>query len=221
MNSFAKAAVVMDGASGVDLVEAILRERPDLQGQPVTFPEQGLNANTVFIGNEVFKGPPNKWARDGFDKERRILKQMEGKGLPVPKVTYEGKDFLFFGISHTPGVVLGENFAPRLSLEEQRNLAKEVIDFVIRMAKAFPGKNGEFLMNDDLHYNNIMIDPATKKLTGIIDFGKVAYRDKNTWAPHENLHGYFADMLRKEFNARKAELPDVPVPPRAAKGPSA
>jgi len=216
MDSFAKAAVVMDGASGVDFVDAILRERPDLKGQAISTPEQGLNGNTVFIGNEVFKGPANKWARDGFDRERRIMEKLQGKGLPVPKITCEGKDTLFFGMTHTPGEVLGEHFASRLSLEEQRNLAREVINVVIEMAKAFPGKDGQFLMNDDLHYNNIMIDPVTKKLTGIIDFGKVAYRDKTTWAPHENLHGYFADMLRKEFNARKSELPNVPAP----KGPS-
>src|ERR1035437_2321952 len=102
--AFYRAGAKPEGPSGIDFLEAILRERPDLRGQQVYFPGQGQKAHTVIIGDEVFKGPKQLHGecRDDFDTECRVLKELEGSGLPIPRITTVGKDFLFFGMTKTP-----------------------------------------------------------------------------------------------------------------------
>lgn len=239
MHAFAGASAKHSRLSGYAFLAAILRERKDidLDKTPAYFPGcnddperpirdvplveghmQGANSLVIFIGDEVFKTPRHADYMDGFDDERKVLQQLAGAGLPIPKVTHVGQGFVFYGMTRTPGDVLGYKFAPHFTLEEQRDLAKQVVDVVIRIAQATMKENGQFLMHNDLHPENIMIDPATKKLTGIIDFGQMAWCNKNTWAPHENTYGYFADQLRREFYVRKSELPNPSAP--APKGPS-
>ena len=212
--AFKRAAIKPEGTSGVDFVEAILRERPDLRGQPVSFPTFGAVAHTVFIGNEVFKGPKEDWGIPGFDREYKVLQKLDGKGLPVPKVTCVGKEFIFFGMTRMPGVPLGKDFCDRLTGEEQRALARDIAGFMIDMALALPARNGEFALHKDLQYHNILIDPDTKRLSAIIDFGKA---DGGDYAPKDSLPDHirpcmgepFIKMCREEFALRKSELPDI------------
>lgn len=99
-------------------------------------------------------------------------------------------------------------FSSELSTEEKQNLAKDLINFVIEMAHALPTQDGKFAMHDDLWNANIIIDPVTKRLAGVIDFGKVAYKTANEWKPMYDFDGSdFADMMQKEFDRRKSELP--------------
>ncbi len=97
MRAFCRAAAKPEGLSSNDFVEAILDECPDFQGKPVYVPEQGLFGHTVFIGDKVFKGPCVMGAGDekAHDEECGILQSLEGKGLPVPRVTCVGKRAFF------------------------------------------------------------------------------------------------------------------------------
>jgi serine/threonine protein kinase len=200
----------------VDFLEAILRERGDLREKIATgeltpeYPEKGDFAFTVIIGDEVFKGPKSREFVDGFDKEPEILKQLAGKGLPIPEVKWESRDSLIFSMTSIPGVALGERFEERTSVDEQRSLAKEIICFVIDMANALQPQEGKFIMHLDLNYNNILIDTETKKLS-VIDFGIVRYRNKDKWFPNSILPAAFKEMLQQEYDARKAEMPGPPV----------
>lgn len=215
--------------SGIDFLEAILRERPDLRGQKVSSPGQGGCGHIVSIGNEIFKGPQrirDQAGIDKFDRECRLLRQLEGKGLPVPRVTCVGREFLFFGMTPMPGVVPGENFCDRLTPDQQRALAKDVVGFIVDMALALPPQNGKFAVHNDLHYENILIDPVTKRLSAVIDFGLVAYRSKEEFPSCVRLtkDAHFNKMCKEEFALRQAELPgpgDAEYPARTAHGPGA
>ncbi|MDE2336984.1 MAG: phosphotransferase [Alphaproteobacteria bacterium] len=204
--AFNKAGAKPAGESGIDLLDAILHERPDLQRQNAYFPAQGQKGHTIIIGNEVFKGPRqiSGECRDDFETECKVLKDLENSGLPVPKLTTVGKEHFFLGMTRVPGVQMGHD----LTMDQQRALAKELIDFVVGMAKALPLQNGKFATHDDLWYANIMVDPETKHLTGVIDFGKVKYITANEWKPMYDFSGTpFQKLLQDEFDRRKHELP--------------
>jgi hypothetical protein len=210
--AFAKAGAKPEGASGIDFVEAVLRERPDLKDKTAVFPGQGQKGHTVIIGDEVFKGPRQSTGEcmDDFITECKTLKALEGKSLTaaVPAMTTEGKDFLFFGMTRVPGVMMGGDYGAKLTREEQLALAKDLVNFTIELAHALPVQNGKFAMHDDLYYNNIFIDPGTKRLSGVIDFGIVAYKTAAEWQPVSDFRGTeFGKMMQEEFNRRKADLP--------------
>lgn len=213
--AFKRAAAKEEGPSGIDILEAILRERPDLQGQPAVFPGQGQKAHTIIIGDEVFKGPrhPEGEYLDDFNTECRYLKELEGSSLPIPRITTVGKDFLFVGMTKAPGIEMPSVFSSSLTAEQERLLAKDLIEFVVRMAHALPMQEGKFAMHDDLWNANILIDPETKRLTGVIDFGKVAYKTADEWKPMYDFDGSaFATMMQEEFDRRRAELPGAMTP---------
>ncbi|MBI1214494.1 MAG: protein kinase [Alphaproteobacteria bacterium] len=204
-----------DGAEDVGFLDAVLRERPDLQGQPHSFPSEGQKGHTVIIGEEVFKGPKQRSGAcmDDFMTECRTLKALDGKKITaaVPRITSEGRDFLFFGMTRVPGVTMGGDYSTKLSREEQAALAKDIVNFTIEFARAMPPQGGKFAVHDDLYYNNILIDPETKRLAGVIDFGIVAYKTADEWQPVSDFKGRpFGDMLQDEFNRRKDEFPKAP-----------
>ena len=188
MQAFSRAAAKPEGPSQVDLLEAILRERPDLHGEMVYFPGvsgskndgqknivpghfQGGNAYIIFIGNEVFKAA-SFGSAEYFDKEWQTLCQMEGKGLPVPEVTCVGKEAVFFGMTRLPGVQLSKDFLDVFKPEEIELLAHDLGDFIAGMAKALPrDERDQPAVYFDLQPKNILIDPETRKMTGVVDFG--------------------------------------------------
>ncbi len=203
--AFNRAGAKPEGPSGTDLLEAIFQERPDLKDQNVYFPSQGQKGYTIIIGDEVFKGPRQITGecRDDFETECKVLRELENSGLPVPKLTTIGKEHFFLGMTRVPGVQMGHD----LTMNQQRVLAKELIDFVVGMAKALPVKDGKFAAHDDLWYANIMVDPETKHLTGVIDFGKVKYITAKEWKPMFDFSGTpFEKLLQDEFDRRKGDL---------------
>lgn len=223
-HAFSRAAAKPEGSGGIGFLEAILRERPDLRGKTAYFPAQGNRAHTVFIGNEVFKGPNGLLKSVFFDEEHQVLKQLEGKGLPVPKVTCVGKEAVFFGMTRLPGVELGADFRDRLTVDEQCVLAKDLVNFLVGMACALPVQERLFAVHDDLHAGNILIDPETKRLSAVIDFGFVTYAPKDSLfeyvkaGPVAVLAGdVFNQTLRDEYELRKAGLPDAHPPAPAFK----
>jgi len=217
MEAFARAAEKREGSS--DFVEAILRERPELQGQKIEYPVQGNNSHVVFIGDRVFKGPRGTniygqrlskeelgAAIDNIDEEAGILKQLKGKKLPIPEFISVGKESVFFEMTKMPGDVLDKNFEKHWSPEEQRSLARDLINFVINLANAVPQKNGAFLVQDDFGYRNILLRPGAKEFAGIVDFGFATYRTEDEWIIYGGHSNNFCKMLEAEFDRRKSEI---------------
>ena len=223
MKAFARAVAKRKETSPIDLVEAVLHERPDLRGKTGYPTGQGTEAHTVFIGGEFFKAPQDliydeksgrliydaETAIAAFDKEIEFLQQLQGKGLPVPEITCVGKESVFYGMTSVKGVPLGKDFERIYSAEEQRLLARDIISFVVDMANALPQKNSAFITHDDLHCNNIFVDPVTRRLSGVIDFGMVKYCTKDEWFMRGGHEPAFRDMVEAEFNRRKSEIPDL------------
>lgn len=214
-----RTAAAKKGASAVDFIDAVLSERPDLTGKRQIFPGQGQKGHVVIIEDEVFKAPreASGESMDDYLTENKVLRQLENSRITtaIPRITTEGKDFIFFGMTRVPGVSMGSDYDSALTREQQKQLAKDLVNFIVEMAQALPPQGGKFAMHDDLYYNNIMIDPETKRLTGVIDFGLVTYKRPSEWKPMYDFKGSgFYDLMQNEFNARKSELPgaDAPVP---------
>jgi len=218
--AFSRAAAKPEGISGIDFLEAILRERPDLRelverderegGLRPEFRDEGWCSHVIIIGNEVFKAPKNADFIRDFDKEPALLQEMKGKGLPVPEVTYIGKESVFFSMTKMPGDSL-DTLIRKMSMHEMQRLAEDVVDFMIDMAKALKRPPGLFALQGDLKESNIFVDPVTKRLTGIIDFGMATDVPKNYFGPRNTEDGEFRYMINEILLKRRTELPSAPV----------
>ncbi len=200
MEAFSRAAAKPEGTN--DFLEAILRERPDLRDQPHHFATNGLHSNTVIFEQEVFKGPRYKNDVSSFDDEYGILQQMKGKGLPVPEVTYVGKETVFYGMTRVAGDDLPDVIG-KLTAEEKQLLAQDIADFIIRLAGAMPAGGGNFAKHADI-MKNVLVDPETKRLSAVIDFESLRYAPKDHLTP--NVVDEFTDMVKQEFDHKKSEI---------------
>lgn len=206
-------AKLAGGPSREDFLAAILSERPDLCKKTVFFPTQGAAAHTVFIENEVFKGPlMDNRAFRFFNKDCECLQMLMGKGLRVvPEITYIGQKANFYGMQRMPGMVLA-GVILTLTPEEKQHLAKDIADFIVDVARVLPRKDGKYARHGDLHPGNILIDPHTKRLTGVIDFGYFQYFSKQNLGrfPLRTKIFYaqdnFDSMIEQEYENRKAGL---------------
>jgi len=194
---------------------AVLRERSDLRKKlrkgKVTAQtiDDGKNAFVVAIGDEIFKAPRLPQDIAAFKEELATQQLLSGKGLPVPDVTYTGKHSVFFGMKRLPGVTLHDVRA-EITPEQKRILAQDLADAIIRMAKILPMKYGRFAQHGDMHSLNILVDPVTKKLTGIIDFANLQYLGKDYLADVPLIKD-IKTMVKEEYTRRKSEIPDPPA----------
>ncbi len=210
--AFAGAAAKPEGISGNDFLDAILRERDDLRekferGELMTCSSRyGCNANIVIIGDEVFKGPKMEWNAPELDREVEILKQLAGKGLCVPEVKWQSKDSHIFSMKRMPGVEMMSVLD--LTPGEKSNIAKDIADFISGMALALPSENGRYAMHGDLNPGNILLDPQTRRVTAIIDFGIIDYCQKGCllFLPFELAIG---EMVRQEDPLGRLKIPDI------------
>lgn len=207
MKAFSRAAERPE-LSDCDFLEAILRERPDLKGKPAYFPAQGQFGFSIFIGNEVFKGPRANVAR-WFDNESDMLQLLQGRGLPVPEVTCVGKESYFYGMTRMPGVTL-ETELPHMTFGQKQALAEEVSDFMIKMARALPRHDGLYATQGDLREGNILVDPETKKLSAVIDFGLAEFVPKEMLRANHMRFATFRMLVEGLLEKKKAALRDSP-----------
>lgn len=171
-------------------LKAILQERPELQGEMAYFPGQGRMAYTVIIGDEVFKSPASRFSETPAEAAAS-LRALEGAGLPVPRVTCVGKRYPFYAMTRLPGVIL-DSAVSALAPAQKEALAEDLTDFLFGMARAMRRMAAgrlEYGMHNDLHGGNILVDPATGRLTGVIDFGPVYY------FPEQELKEYFSKQM--------------------------
>lgn len=170
-------AKIFGSSSKEELLNAVLAERPDLCSVPVSFPPQGMVGCTVRIGDEIFKTPLVKGEGlfSSFNKDIENLQRLQGAGLSVvPRLTCLGKHFPFYGMTRMPGVPLSDSL-PNMTGQEKENLAKDVASFIADVAETLPARSGKYARHADLRPDNIFVDPATKKLTAVIDYGVFEY----------------------------------------------
>lgn len=237
MQAFATAAAKPEGPKSDDLLEKIYAEQPRLRALPAYFPgrgpwsaddgtgkgveghRQGNCSYTIFIGDEVFKGPSHTGAVYSFSDEFELLQQLGGADLPIPRVTCVGQDTAFYGMTRLPGVQLSRDFMDTWAPDEINQLAKDMAAFIVGMAEALPEQaGGRKLIHDDLQAKNILIDPETRRLSGIIDFGICDYSRQPPRLARlgegfqEMVHG--DERLRETFGLDASTV----ATPRAATG---
>lgn len=198
----------------LDFTAAILRERPDIRIKlrtgkvMVETLESGANAHILAIGNEIFKAPKLEQDIAAFQQELRTQQDLGNSGIPLPRVKTVGFDAVFYSMERVPGVTLHQARGT-LTPEQKEILARDLADVLIRVAKALPMKYGRYAHHADLHSENIMIDPVTKKLTGILDFGKIDYVTKDSLGAI-GLGTEMNKLVKAEYERRKSEIPDAP-----------
>ena len=106
-----------------------------------------------------------------------------------------------------------------LTPDQRRVIAADIADFIVGMAAALPMRDGCYARHADLHMGNILLDPRTKMLSGIVDFGEIEYRAKSYLGLTSN-HG-FNKIIAMEYALREDRLPDTPAANKPAKGPRA
>jgi aminoglycoside phosphotransferase (APT) family kinase protein len=149
---FARAAHKAQQMDNDTFLEAILEERQDLKKKvkrgklEPDVPGRGYSAYTVILGDEVFKTAQADGWRDvemkdlvlGIERERNLLQYLQGKGLPVPEVTYTGKNLLFYGMTKLPGELLTRYDVEGLPADDKQALAKQLAGFCAGLANAVP-----------------------------------------------------------------------------------
>ena len=181
-------------------------ERPDLNGKMAYFPEQGAHGQVVIIGDEIFKTPILAGDAQAFRQEYEVLRQLQDKGLPVPEVTCVGENAPFYGMKRVPGVAVDSVLA-RMTPMQQEALGKDLADFSINMARILPSDNGRIPVHLDMNAGNVFVDPGTKKLTALIDFGGIAYIPKDGIAICPCVNTSIRQTFLQQFNNRKDEIP--------------
>jgi hypothetical protein len=89
------------------------------------------------IGDYVFKGPKSPGDIDDINFEQRFLQHLEGRGLPVPRVTHVGQDHVFFGMTLLPGGMFEqEGYDFRTTREQLHEIGKEIARAVIGISAA-------------------------------------------------------------------------------------
>lgn len=122
----------------VSLVTAILRERPDLAGNVPQSPDQGQQATTIILNNEVFKAPGHLAQVDDFRRECGALAHIQEKTeAPVPTLTHIGHDAHFYGMQKMSGERLTPDLVASLTDAGRQKLANTIAQFMMDMRKAF------------------------------------------------------------------------------------
>lgn len=204
-------------------LQAILEAWPELKSKYASQPEQGKRGRVLMIGDEVFKIParhremmhPDEGIED-FNTERNTLKAMEENGMDgVPRITREKEDILLLGMTRLSGRTLPYGFEKTPNQKQMETFSNDLIDFIVRLAHALPMRNGKFAVHKDLRHANILVDPKTLRLTGVVDFGQMGYATADKWAPHWHFQGTkYYDFLVEAFARRKKDLPAPPLKKR-------
>jgi aminoglycoside phosphotransferase (APT) family kinase protein len=99
-----------------------------------------------------------------------VLRRLQGRlSLPVPNPTLKGQDAVtgelsWMGYALLPGEPLWDEELEVLGEADQRQVALQLAGFLHALHGDFGG-------------GNILYDPATRRVTGVIDFGGVALGD--------------------------------------------
>lgn len=207
-----------------ELRAAIIAEYPDFETRAGTEADHGLNGYTFLFPDEVIKGARSAGKIPQVEQEARILRHLEDRGVSsVPRLTREGKEAAFIGMTRLPGKGLNGIDLKSLSQGEHMQNARDIGGFMADFAGAFTEEEGRNIFkvkgnpslkleeieasltapmmraalgddlpaaetalrdfrqtaasrqpvatHNDLHNGNIMFDPTTRRVSGVIDFG--------------------------------------------------
>lgn len=192
-SEFDKARAKPVGVKCNAFVRAILRDHPELRGETVYFPRQGVFGYTAIIGDLVFKAARaeqhregNRWEGDlaqfsrALARERKVLRHLKGKGLPVPEFMGEGDDPPYYCMVRCTGIKLEQQKLDEMTAQQRRRIAKDLAGFMAGLAKAFSAEEAQNmglagLMEEEYitpeKFTELLDDPAVAKaLGGNLDF---------------------------------------------------
>lgn len=210
----------------LNFIGDVLAERPELSENSFYLPANGNTAYTLITEKEVFKCAKDWDGNKDIKREYDLMLRLSRQGLPVPEVTYIGKESPFIGMARMPGVPV-KNLLPGMTAAEKKSFGAELGAIKARLQETtripespFPPENALdwdwefrssidddlgretirqilsknvllretlaeyvthlpkrdfFLLHNDMHDSNVLVDPATKKITALIDFASARH----------------------------------------------
>ena len=190
-------------------LNALRHARPDLNFKKMKLAKGG--GSIVFIiGKDTFKvrkhsHEKNKFAR--FEYEKRITDAIRPFcTIEIPNIKFfDAGGFTFYETPKIPGKMLVD-IPTRKIKKYQKQISKQLAEFIyeksfadpkeikdLQMVQSKPG----FSWNHGDMCSNILIDPKTMKITGIIDW---------EWAGYSNIENEFLGLVRVRKKMQKIGL---------------
>lgn len=189
-------------------LNALKRARPDLNYSKMKLTKGG--GSIVFIiGDDTFK--VRKFSKESgeftrFDHEKRITDAIRPFcTIEIPTIKFFNSDgFTFYESPRIRGKMLVD-VSTRKIKKYQKQISKQLAEFIYKKSFANPKEIADlrgdvkkgFSWNHGDMCSNILIDPATMKITGIIDW---------EWAGYGDIEREFNGLVRVRKKMRKIGL---------------
>jgi hypothetical protein len=190
-------------------LNALRRARPELNFKKMRLAKGG--GSIVFIvGNNTFKVRKHKTEQNGFarfDREKRITDALRPFcSIEIPNINFFKFDgFTFYESPRIPGKMLVD-IPTRKIKEHQIQLSEQLAEFIYKKSFANPpeiadlrggaAKSGYSWNHGDM-CSNILVDPKTMRITGIIDW---------EWAKYSDIDNEFIGIVWVRKKMRKIGL---------------
>lgn len=198
VDTFEKGAAKGDEAesSRLALISAIEHARPDLKGQTFYCPG-GHTSIVIACADEVFKGlaPEQDYQAIKIERERLIF--LQGKGVPVPEVTFADKWDYFFGMKKIYGVT-ADAFFEKMTPDEKSNLATDIAQFMLALDAAYQSVPEQMLHLPEARRTDPVIFPQN---------AVKAFSDQRI----QEVLGADVDFVYREIEAYFQRIPSRPM----------
>lgn len=170
---------------------------------------KGGGSIVFIIGNNTFK--VRKFASESreftrFNREKRITDAIRPFcTIEIPNISFfESDGFTFYETARIPGKMLVDISARKIK-KYQRQISKQLAEFIYKKSLADPKEITDLRENKIDGYSwihsdmcsNILVNPKTMKITGIIDW---------EWAKYADIEREFNGLVRVRKKMKKIGL---------------
>lgn len=188
----------------------LLKTCPELRSKKMRVTKGGGSLAFIFDDRDVYRVRKRRAeATDVFPRltrEKRVTDALR-KSLPIaiPKIEIvKGEKFIFYKTQFIPGVILA-NLPEKQLNKHSDEIAQQLVKFLKKLHAAKPKSIADLSDSDKTKCwthtdlcSNILIDPKTFKITGVIDWEWVC------WA-HPSLD--FHSLYNRRRKMRRTEIP--------------
>ena len=191
-------------------LDDLLKTCPELRSKKMRLTKGGGSLAFIFDEREVYRVRKRlAEATDVFprlERERRItnaLRRYCTVAIPNIKII-RGEKFVFYKTDFIPGVILA-NLPEKTLNANSDKIAEQLAKFLKKLHSANPksisdltdGNKNKHWVHTDL-CSNILIDPKTFVITGVIDW---------EWAVWAEVHWDFNSLYNRRRKMRRTEIP--------------
>ena len=188
----------------------LLKTCPKLRGKKMRIAKGGGCLAFIFNNRDVYRvrKTPDE-ATEVFprlEREKRITDALRPYcSVEIPDIEIvKGKKFIFYKTKFIPGVILANLPEKKLNMYSDK-ISEQLAEFLKKLHTANPKSIADLTNNNkNCHWchtdlcSNILINPKTMKITGIIDW---------EWATWGNISLDFHSLYNRRRKMRRTEIP--------------